>query len=71
MKKIVLWHQVFRLYSLTNMFFEDQIYTICHNCCERIKFNDKTTWETFPHRNEDCIRVRKKLLESKEIVNEE
>ena len=69
MKKIVLWNQVFRLYSLTNMFFEDGIYTICHNCCERIEFNDQTTWETFPHRNQDCISARKKLLELKE--NEE
>tara|TARA_R110000850_G_scaffold72997_3_gene160197 strand:- start:112 stop:267 length:156 start_codon:yes stop_codon:yes gene_type:complete len=51
------------------MFFEDGIYTVCHNCCERIEFNDQTTWETFPHRNQDCISARKKLLELKE--NEE
>ena len=69
MKKVVLWNQVFRLYSLSNVSFEDGIYTVCHNCCERIKFNDQATWQTFPHRNQDCISTRKKLLEAKE--NEE
>jgi len=68
MKKIVLWNQVFRLYSLSNIFFEDGIYTVCHNCCERIEFefNEQTTWETFPHRNQDCIKTRKDLLKFKE-----
>jgi hypothetical protein len=70
MKKVVLWHQVFRLYSLSNISFEDGIYTVCHNCCERIKFNDQIVWENFPH-TQDCVAVREHLVHAKSKENEE
>lgn len=70
MKKIVLWHQVFRLYSLSNISFEDGIYIVCHNCCERIKFNDQIVWENFPH-SQDCVVTKEKLTYAKSKENEE
>lgn len=70
MKKVVLWHQVFRLYSLSNICFEDGVYAVCHNCCERVKLNDQITWENFPH-TQDCIATKEKLIYAKNKENEE